>query len=172
MDGIQAYKGDAAPPSTSRPSIRRRRGVNPAAVKSTSNYLKALKRRFWVVLAVAVPLAITTSILVLKLPPVYMVKAEIEINPPELDPLAHDARRDRGRPPRRIEPGQLRGQPRSQAAEPGSSPSGSSATRRIAPKVSQYADPAFELVSSSLVVQQVKKSPARSSSPWKATTRL
>ena len=57
--------------------------VNPAAVKTTSNYLKALKRRFWVVLAVAVPLAITTSILVLRLPPVYVVRAEIEINPPE-----------------------------------------------------------------------------------------
>ena len=38
------------------------------------------------VLAIAVPLAITSSILVLRLPPVYMAKAEIEINPPAIDP--------------------------------------------------------------------------------------
>ena len=67
VDGIQAYKGDAAPPSTSRSLITGALpAVNPAAVKSTSNYLMALKRRFWAVLAVAVPLAITTSILALR----------------------------------------------------------------------------------------------------------
>jgi capsular exopolysaccharide synthesis family protein len=74
--------------------------VNPAAVKTTSNYIQALRRRFWMVLSIAVPLAIAGTIAVLKMPPVYMVKAEIEINPPEPDPalgalLPHDVgRRD------------------------------------------------------------------------------
>ena len=86
MDEIQTYKGDAALPGTNRPATSGTLpAVNPAAVKSTSNYLKALKRRFWVVLAIAVPMGITTSILVLKQPPVYEAKVEIEIKPPELD---------------------------------------------------------------------------------------
>ena len=52
------------------------------------------------VLAVAVPLAILGCIYVLRLPPVYLVKAEIEIKPPDYDPLlstlvSHDiGRRD------------------------------------------------------------------------------
>ena len=96
MDGIQAYKGDAAPPSTSRPSITvSPPAVNPAAVKSTSNYLTALRRRFWVVLAVAVPMAITTSILALKQPAVYLVRAEIEINAPDVDPWSRRSSRPR-----------------------------------------------------------------------------
>ena len=120
MDGIQAYKGDAAPPSPSRPTIAPApAAVNPAAVKTTSNYLEALKRRFWVVLAVAVPLAVTTSIMVLRQPPVYMARVEIEIKPPGARPVADDPGRHRERPPRSVEPGQLRGQPRSQAARPG-----------------------------------------------------
>ena len=86
MDGIQAYKGEAAPPSTSRPSFAGAPAVvSPAAVKTTSNYLTALGRRYWVVLAVAIPLAVTTSIVVLRQPPVYVAKVEIEIKPPELD---------------------------------------------------------------------------------------
>ena len=97
MDGIQAYKGDAAPPSTSRPAIapaRCPRSIRRPS-RSTSNYLAALKRRFWVVLAVAVPMAITTSILALKQPPVYVVEGRDRDQPAGRRPLAIDPRRDR-----------------------------------------------------------------------------
>ena len=60
--------------------------MNPATVKSASHYFRALRRRFWMVLSIAMPIAITLSILVLRLPPVYMAKSEIEINPPTIDP--------------------------------------------------------------------------------------
>ena len=101
MDGIQTYSGHSAPQSPSRlapaPSPL---ALNPAAVKTTSDYMHALRRRFWMVLAVAVPLAITSSIMVLRMPSVYQAKAEIEINAPEPDSalstlVSHDpGRRD------------------------------------------------------------------------------
>jgi succinoglycan biosynthesis transport protein ExoP len=85
MDGIQVHR-DYAAPAVSSKSTPTALAINPAAVKTTSHYLRALRRRFWMVLAIAVPLAITGSILVLKLPPVYLAKGEIEINPPAIDP--------------------------------------------------------------------------------------
>src|SRR5450432_4026857 len=85
MDGIQVHKGEAVPSTVSR-GASGSHAVNPVAAKTTSHYIRALRRRFWMVLLIAVPLAIACSILVLKLPPVYMAKAEIEINPPGIDP--------------------------------------------------------------------------------------
>ena len=86
MDKIQVHKGYAAPAAQikSSPSSL---AINPAAVKTTSHYIGALRRRFWMVLLIAVPLAIASSILVLRLPPVYVAKGEIEINPPSIDPV-------------------------------------------------------------------------------------
>jgi polysaccharide biosynthesis transport protein len=86
MDKIQLHKGYAAPAAPTKsapPSLP----INPAAVKTTSHYVGALRRRFWMVLVIAVPLAIASSILVLRLPPVYVAKGEIEINPPVIDPV-------------------------------------------------------------------------------------
>ena len=99
MDEIRTYKGYPAPPSPLR-AAPTSLAINPAAVKTTSNYVRALRRRVWAVLALAVPLAIAVSIYVLRLPPVYLAKAEIEIHPPEYDPVlstlvSHDiGRRD------------------------------------------------------------------------------
>jgi capsular exopolysaccharide synthesis family protein len=98
MEGIQAHERGAAAPSTRRrasAAVPAPLAPYPAAVKTTSSYLQALRRRFWMVLAVAVPFAVASSIVVLKLPPVYLAKAEIEINAPEIDPalsalVAHD----------------------------------------------------------------------------------
>jgi succinoglycan biosynthesis transport protein ExoP len=81
MDGIRTYKGYPAPPSPLR-AAPTSLAINPAAVKTTSNYVRALRRRVWAVLALAVPLAIAVSIYVLRLPPVYLAKAEIEIRDP------------------------------------------------------------------------------------------
>ena len=80
MDEIRTYKGYPAPPSPLR-AAPTSLVINPAAVKTTSNYVRALRRRVWAVLALAVPLAIAVSIYVLRLPPVYLAKAEIEISP-------------------------------------------------------------------------------------------
>jgi hypothetical protein len=97
MDEIQSYTPHTATPSHLRVAAAPL-AINPAAVKTPSNYLKALRRRIWVVLAIAVPIAILGCIYVLHMPPVYLVKAEIEINPPEYDPaLATLVSRDIGR---------------------------------------------------------------------------
>jgi polysaccharide biosynthesis transport protein len=85
MDGIQVHKGYAAPAASGK-SAPISLALNPAAVKTTSHYIRALRRRIWMVLSIAVPLAISSSILVLKLPAVYQAKGEIEINPPAIDP--------------------------------------------------------------------------------------
>lgn len=89
MDEIQTYRGMPATPSTNRfapgGSVIHPVPAGPAPVKSSSDYLRALRRRIWMVLAVSVPLAILGCIVALRLPPVYQVKAEVEINPPEYD---------------------------------------------------------------------------------------
>ena len=55
---------------------------NLAAVKSVADYVRAVRRRIWLVLVVAVPLAIGTSAWALRLPRIYQAKAEITIEPP------------------------------------------------------------------------------------------
>jgi polysaccharide biosynthesis transport protein len=154
MDGIQTYKGPAAPANSIRPGPAALT-INPAAVKDASNYFKALRRRFWMVLAIAVPLAISSSIVVLRLPPVYLVKAEIEINAPELPPeistlVSHElGRRD----------------PQSHANYAANQEARLRAKwlhelvvsdHAIAAETSQYADPAVELFKSLQVVQYKK----------------
>jgi capsular exopolysaccharide synthesis family protein len=160
MDGIGTHKEypaldsrarqvPALAPSSSPPAL------NPAAIKTGSSYFRAVRRRFWIVVAVGVPLAIASSIVVLKLPPVYVAKAEIEINPPEIDPalstlVSHD-------PAHRDGSNLLNYVPNHEAwlkskwlavrvVEDAS----------IAGELTQYEDPAFELFKS-LSVQQVKK---------------
>ncbi len=156
MDGIQAYKGDAVPPSPSRPSTALApAATNPAAVKTTSNYLRALVRRFWVVLAVAVPLAVTTSILVLRQPPVYSAKVEIEIKPPELDQwlttlvATESGRRDASGQANYVANHEVKLRGRLLADRVVSDPA-------IAPKVSHYADAGFRAHLEHALVQQVK----------------
>ncbi|MFI5456868.1 MAG: polysaccharide biosynthesis tyrosine autokinase [Isosphaerales bacterium] len=156
MDGIQGYKGYPAPPGRSRfNSAPSPLAINPAAVKTTSSYIRALRRRFWMVLAVAVPLAIASSIVVLKLPPVYMAKAEIEINPPELDPVlstlvSHDpGRRDPSSMANYVPNHEAWLRSKWLAEKVVSDPS-------ISAEMNQYDDPAFELFKT-LSVQPVKK---------------
>ena len=56
--------------------------VNLAAVKSPSDYLRAMRRRIWLILAVAVPLAITTSIWALRQPRIYQARPRSRSSPP------------------------------------------------------------------------------------------
>jgi capsular exopolysaccharide synthesis family protein len=158
MDGIQAYERSAAavaprhrPAGLAPPAVV----SNPAAVKTTASYLQALRRRIWMVLAVAVPFAIASSIVVLKLPPVYLAKAEIEINPPEIDPelwalVAHDpGGRSSASASNYVANHEawLRSKWLSELVV--SDPA-------IAPDAINYADPAFELFKSLNVVQPKK----------------
>ena len=155
MDGIQAFKANPLPGIPSRSATTLSLPThNLASIKTPSHYFKALKRRVWLVLAIAVPLAIGTSIVVLRLPPVYLAKAELEINPPEIDQVLR-ARHPRRRPPRSVERRQLRTQPRIRAQEPGAL---ETVLRdpAIWADANQYADPVVELFRT-LSVQRLKQ---------------
>ncbi len=54
---------------------------NPLA-KTPADYLRAVRQRFWVVLAVAAPIIVGATLLVLRMPAVYQVTAEVIIEPP------------------------------------------------------------------------------------------
>jgi len=159
MDEIQHIRRNPAPPGVSQRSATAPAPapllVNPAAVKTTSNYLKALRRRFWMVLSISVPLAIGAAIVVLKLPPVYLAKTEIEINPPEIDPalsalVTHDVgRRDSSSAAQYVPNHEAWLRNKSLHERVVSDPS-------IAPEAIQYIDPAAELFKT-LVVTQWKK---------------
>jgi capsular exopolysaccharide synthesis family protein len=154
MDGIQAYKGHSPPGSIRAVPAASPPALNPAAVKTTSNYIKALVRRIWMVLAVAVPLAIGCSIVVLKLPNVYLAKAEIEINPPEIDPelstlVTHEfGRRDSSSAESYVANREARLRSKWLAERVVSDPT-------VVVDAAQYADPAFELFKT-LSVQRLK----------------
>ncbi|WP_165225191.1 GumC family protein [Aquisphaera insulae] len=60
---------------------------NPAAAKGPADYLRAVKRRIWLVLVVAVPMAALTSAWALRQPKIYRAVAEITIDPPQINPM-------------------------------------------------------------------------------------
>src|SRR5579883_3424178 len=156
MDAIQTIRGYPAPPSPVHTPLAPL-AINPAAVKTTGSYLRALRRRIWVVLAVAIPLAILGSILVLRLPPVYLVKAEIEINPPEYDAalatlVSHElGRRDPASQERYVPNRAAQLRSRELAERVVRDPA-------LEPELSQYEDPAVELFRSLTVLQVQKNS--------------
>src|SRR5579862_9442209 len=82
MDGIQPYAGGNRPlVATVHPSA-----PSPSSVKTASDYLRAIRRRIWLVLAIAIPIATGGTLMVLRLQPVYQVSATIEIKAPQVDP--------------------------------------------------------------------------------------
>lgn len=85
MDGIQTYAAHA----TARPALATTPAAaasNPAAVKTPSDYIRALKRRVWLVLMVGVPLSILASVYVMRQPSIYRATAMISVEPPQYDP--------------------------------------------------------------------------------------
>src|SRR5690349_3887273 len=104
MDAIPSYRGTPAQavPASPLRAVAAPLPANPAAIKTTSDYLRALRRRIWMVLAVAVPMATLACTYVLRMKAVYKVTAEIEINAPDYDPavaalVTHEiGRRDAG----------------------------------------------------------------------------
>jgi len=98
MDGIQPYSAatpsrtQAAPPPPSPPQgpphhLTTHAVANPAAVKTPSDYVRALRRRVWLVLVVAVPLSVASSVYAVRQPSVYRAATLILIKPPQYDPM-------------------------------------------------------------------------------------
>ncbi len=80
MEGLQAYNG---PPRV--PNLHTHH-VSPKPTKAASDYFRAVRRRVWLVLAIAVPLSILGGIWTARQPNVYTVKSQILIEPPSFDP--------------------------------------------------------------------------------------
>ncbi len=70
----------AAPPP--QPAL-----MNPAAVKVPSDYVRALRRRIWLVLMVAIPLSVASAVYTARQPSVYRAITSITISPPQYDPM-------------------------------------------------------------------------------------
>ena len=82
MDGIQTYAGPSRPlVATVHPA-----GPSPASVKAPSDYLRAVRRRIWLILALALPISTAGTLYVLKMQSIYLVTARIEIKAPKVDP--------------------------------------------------------------------------------------
>jgi capsular exopolysaccharide synthesis family protein len=130
--------------------------INPTVTKSTSDYLRAIHRRIWLVLAVAVPAAITASIWTLRQPRIYQARAEITIEPPEFNPVLstlvaheigrHDPTNQERYVPNRIALLQSKGLAELVVDNP-----------IIAPELVAFDDAAQELITSSLQVRQVSR---------------
>ena len=84
MDGIQPYA--AGPP---RPHSPHTLTLTPTATpaKSPSDYLRALRRRIWLVLVIGVPLSILGAVWTVHQPSIYRATAQIVIEPPQFDPV-------------------------------------------------------------------------------------
>jgi polysaccharide biosynthesis transport protein len=163
MDGIVPYRESFAAPRESRSASRHgptavpvSSPINLAAVKIPTDYLRAMRRRIWLILAVAVPMAIATSTWALRQPRIYQARAEITIEPPEFNPVLstlvsheigrHDPLTQERYVPNRIAQLQSKG-----LAERVVSNSA------IASEVAAFDDPAQELILGGLQVRQVSK---------------
>ncbi|SIN92059.1 capsular exopolysaccharide family [Singulisphaera sp. GP187] len=82
MDGtIQGYAGPPRSPNFQTAPTQSNAG------KSASDYLRALRRRIWFVLAIGVPLSILCGIVIAYQPNVYSAKTQIAIEAPHFDPV-------------------------------------------------------------------------------------
>lgn len=129
---------------------------NPAAVKGPADYLRALRRRVWLVLAVALPLAIAASTWTLRQPRIYQAVAEVTIDPPQYDPILSTlVSRDIGRHDAHAQESYIPNliallKSRSLAAMVVGSPA-------LTSEASRYDDPEHELILKGLVVRPVLK---------------
>ncbi len=97
MDGIQPYAGAHRPAMPAQqhapgfgfgfgpPQHVAHSPAQDAPVKTPSDYLRALKRKSWLVLTIGVLVSVAGAALVLRMPAVYRTQAEITIQYPEYD---------------------------------------------------------------------------------------
>src|SRR5437879_8263692 len=93
MDGIQPTAARSGSPA--RGAAAGHLSVAAPLVKSGSDYLRALRRRVWLVLIIALAAAVPGTIWTMRRPAIYRVAAQILIQPPEFDQVlgaivAHD----------------------------------------------------------------------------------
>ncbi|WP_422930966.1 GumC family protein [Singulisphaera sp. PoT] len=89
MEGLQAYAGPPRPPSLPAHNYHHQQQHHHATTKPSkapADYFRAIRRRVWLVLAIAAPLSILGGIWTARQPNVYSVKAQILIQPPTFDP--------------------------------------------------------------------------------------
>ncbi len=81
MDGLQQYAGPNRPivAHVHAPS------ASPSATKAPSDYIRAVRKRIWLVLALAIPVATLGTLYVLRMPAIYSTFALIQIKPPKMD---------------------------------------------------------------------------------------
>ncbi len=85
MDGLQHYSAHAA---VVRPHhLGGSVPTNPAAVKTPYDYLRALRRRVWLVLLVAVPLSVASAVWTVRQKSVFQAKAQIKLQATRTDPI-------------------------------------------------------------------------------------
>ena len=60
--------------------------VTAPTTKTARDYLRALRKRWWLALALWLLVAIPGSIFVLRQPAIYQAQAEVELVPPQFDP--------------------------------------------------------------------------------------
>jgi len=172
MDGIRPHRGPSAALSpvsqgagamlpgglsaTPLPAHPVAVGPDLAAVKTPAHYVAAARRRVWLILAVAAPLSIVTSIMALRQPKIYQAKAEIKVEPPHYDQalstlVSHSASQENARAQEKYAPNLVaRLQSRGLAEMV-------VANARLAPELSQLDDPAMELIVKNVGVRQVGK---------------
>lgn len=163
MDGIVPFRDHPAASAPS-PGVNRHTpmaiptslSINPAAVKTPSDYIRAMRRRIWLILAVGVPMAIATSIWSLRQPKIYQARAEVTIEPPEFNPVLstlvsheigrHDPITQERYIPNRIAQLQSKGLAERVFNNP-----------TFASEVAAFDDPAQELILNGLQVRQIGK---------------
>ena len=93
MDGIQPFAGPHRPAPYGQPAPGLH-GFGPQPshsvahalpAKTPGDYLRAVRRRAWLVLAVAALVSVSGTLLVLRMPAIYRATAEIMIEPPRYD---------------------------------------------------------------------------------------
>jgi succinoglycan biosynthesis transport protein ExoP len=86
MDGIQPLAGHAAPVLARPVSPAHPWAVAPAPpTKSAGDYLRALRRRVWLVLMIGLVIGMAGTVWTLRRPNVYRASAQILIVPPQFD---------------------------------------------------------------------------------------
>lgn len=91
MDGIQPYVAPGTPRHAAYPGpapvSHQAHGVGGSAEKAPSDYVRALRRRAWLVMAIGVPLSVLGALWVVRQQNVYRASAQILIEPPQFDPV-------------------------------------------------------------------------------------
>jgi capsular exopolysaccharide synthesis family protein len=83
MSGIQPYVPAPRPATVPLPPP----AADPTQVKTLADYCRAVRRRVWLVVAVAVPLSVVVALIAMKQKSVYRAIADITIDPPQFDPM-------------------------------------------------------------------------------------